>query len=130
MTPVVDAVVAAGVGDAASGRVRDGEAEPAVDVAFVWSLVGRGRQCRELRLVAGDDTGRDRSTVPWNLGCAERGVDETGSIPRRDPNHGLPADYKFHPVLVVECSDDEVRAALRGFAGSVGEGGGGRRARR
>lgn len=36
--------------------------------------------------------------------------------PTRDPNHGLAADYEFHPVLVVPRSDDEVRHAVRQFA--------------
>ena len=35
-----------------------------------------------------------------------------------DPNHGLPADHEFHPVLVTPRTDDEVRAAIRAFAGS------------
>lgn len=39
-----------------------------------------------------------------------------GGSPTRDPNHGLRADYEFHPVLVVERTDDEVRAAIRCFA--------------
>lgn len=34
----------------------------------------------------------------------------------RDPNHGLLADYEFSPVLVVECSDDELRRRIRAFA--------------
>lgn len=34
----------------------------------------------------------------------------------RDPNHGLAADYEFHPVLVAERSDDQVRQAIRFFA--------------
>ena len=36
--------------------------------------------------------------------------------PTRDPNHGLTADYEFHPVLVVPRGDDEVRNAVRRFA--------------
>lgn len=40
----------------------------------------------------------------------------SGEGPPRDPNHGLVADYEFHPVVVLECSDDEVRDAIRRFA--------------
>lgn len=40
----------------------------------------------------------------------------TYGTPTRDPNHGLPADYEFHPVLITGSSDDEVRAAIRTFA--------------
>lgn len=36
--------------------------------------------------------------------------------PTRDPNHGLLADHEFHPVLVRDRSDDDVRAAIRAFA--------------
>jgi hypothetical protein len=36
--------------------------------------------------------------------------------PTRDPNHGLLADYEFHPVLIEARMDDEVRAAIRAFA--------------
>ena len=39
-----------------------------------------------------------------------------GGTPTRDPNHGQLADYEFHPLLVVDRSDDEVRAAVRAFA--------------
>ena len=42
--------------------------------------------------------------------------------PTRDPNHGLPADYEFHPVLVVPQTNDEVRAAVRAFAVSFAGG--------
>jgi hypothetical protein len=38
--------------------------------------------------------------------------------PTRDPNHGLPADYEFHPVLAVARTDDDLRAAIRAFASS------------
>lgn len=41
----------------------------------------------------------------------------TDGTPRRDPNHGLLADYEFHPVLIEDRTDDEVRDALRLFAG-------------
>ncbi len=41
-------------------------------------------------------------------------VDETGRF--RDPNHGLVADYEFHPVLVTPESDDDVRLMIREFA--------------
>lgn len=36
--------------------------------------------------------------------------------PSRDPNHGLVADYEFHPMLVRARTDDEVRDAIRRFA--------------
>jgi len=36
--------------------------------------------------------------------------------PVRDPSHGLPADYEFHPVLVQSRTDDELREAIRRFA--------------
>ena len=45
------------------------------------------------------------------------GVTEDGSA-TRDPNHGLLADYEFHPVLVTARTDDEVRQAIRRFATS------------
>lgn len=38
------------------------------------------------------------------------------AMPRCDPKHGLAADYEFHPVLVAERSDDQVRQAIRSFA--------------
>jgi hypothetical protein len=45
------------------------------------------------------------------------GMDTTiDQIPIRDPNHGLPADYEFHPVLVVAKTDDELRNDIRRFA--------------
>ena len=40
----------------------------------------------------------------------------SGDGPPRDPNHGLVADYEFHPVLVLSRTDDEVRGAIRRFA--------------
>lgn len=33
-----------------------------------------------------------------------------------DPNHGLVADYEFHPMLMATRSDDDVRDAIRLFA--------------
>ncbi len=39
-----------------------------------------------------------------------------GGSPPRDPYHGLPGDYEFHPVLVAERTDAEVRHAMRRFA--------------
>lgn len=45
------------------------------------------------------------------------GVTSDGT-PSRDPNHGLLADYEFHPVLVKDLSDDQVRSAIRSFAAS------------
>ena len=50
-----------------------------------------------------------------------QGVVEGGS-PMRDPHHGLVADHVFHPVLVVDSTDANVRAAIRRFATAfVGE---------
>lgn len=40
----------------------------------------------------------------------------SGGTPTCDPNHGLLADYEFHPALVAPRTDDEVRAAIRRFA--------------
>ena len=34
----------------------------------------------------------------------------------RDPNHGMVADYEFHPVLTVPRTNAEVRHAIRAFA--------------
>ena len=34
----------------------------------------------------------------------------------RDPNHGLVADYEFHPVLVLPRTDEEVRQSIRRFS--------------
>ena len=45
------------------------------------------------------------------------GARDDGSA-SRDPNHGLPADFEFHPVLVVPRDDDEVREAIGTFAKS------------
>lgn len=39
-----------------------------------------------------------------------------GGRPPSDPHHGLPGDYEFHPVLVAERTDAEVRHAIRRFA--------------
>ena len=39
-----------------------------------------------------------------------------GGSPNRDPNHGLVADYEFHPVLVLTRADEEVRRVVRHFA--------------
>ena len=36
----------------------------------------------------------------------------------RDPNHGLPADFEFHPVLVEAHTDQQLRDSIRRFAGS------------
>ncbi len=43
------------------------------------------------------------------------GVDPDAS-PTRDPNHGLPGDHEFHPVLVEPRSDDDLREDIRRFA--------------
>lgn len=39
----------------------------------------------------------------------------TGASPTRDPNHGLVADYEFHPVLIRPSTDDAVRDGIRAF---------------
>lgn len=49
------------------------------------------------------------------------GVTSDGT-PTRDPNHGVLADYAFHPVLIEARTDDEVRAAIREFAGTFSGG--------
>jgi hypothetical protein len=49
------------------------------------------------------------------------GVTSDGT-PTRDPNHGLLADYQFHPMLIRARSDDDVRAAIRAFAASFAGG--------
>jgi len=43
------------------------------------------------------------------------GVDPD-AILTRDPNHGLPGDYEFHPVLLGSCSDEDLLASIRYFA--------------
>ncbi|MEP6658601.1 MAG: hypothetical protein ABJD24_01640 [Acidimicrobiales bacterium] len=45
------------------------------------------------------------------------GVTEEGTS-NRDPNHGLPADYEFHPVLISEKTDDTLRNDMRHYAHS------------
>ena len=63
---------------------------------------------------------------PVGLFAAIRGVPgvlnglgvDTDATATRDPNHGLPADYEFHPVLLVPDSDDELCARIREFASS------------
>lgn len=49
------------------------------------------------------------------------GVRSDGT-PTRDPDHGLVADYQFHPVLIRACTDDDVRADIRAFAASFAGG--------
>jgi hypothetical protein len=49
------------------------------------------------------------------------GVVPDGTL-TRDPDHGLPADYEFHPVLVVARTDVELRNAIRNFASSFAGG--------
>jgi len=46
------------------------------------------------------------------------GVLNAGESSNVDPNHGVPADHEFHPVLVAPRTDDEVRDAIRSFATS------------
>lgn len=41
-----------------------------------------------------------------------------GPSPSRDPQHGLPGDFEFHPVLVTAKTDDQVRTEIRRFAQS------------
>lgn len=67
-----------------------------------WPARSRLRARDLLRGVHGVLNGGDGSTDPW------RG--------RRDPNHGLRADYEFHPVLVRPRTDAEVREGIRTFA--------------
>ena len=43
------------------------------------------------------------------------GVTNTGTL-TRDPNHGTPGDYEFHPVLIVSRTDNEIRTSIREFA--------------
>jgi hypothetical protein len=43
------------------------------------------------------------------------GVTDEGT-PTRDPNHGLPADYEFHPVLLVPKWEDDLREEIRTVA--------------
>lgn len=44
-----------------------------------------------------------------------------GGTPTQDPNHGLTADYEFHPVLLRALSDqvlhEDIRRFARGFKG-------------
>lgn len=44
------------------------------------------------------------------IGTANRGT------ATRDAYHGLEPDHSFHPTLIVDRSDDQVRAAIRAFA--------------
>ena len=46
------------------------------------------------------------------------GVLNGGASRTVDPNHGLPGDHEFHPVLIRQRSDDDVRASIRSFAQS------------
>lgn len=46
------------------------------------------------------------------------GVLNAGESIAVDPNHGVPADHEFHPVLVTSRTDDEVRESIRTFARS------------
>ncbi|HXH56545.1 hypothetical protein [Iamia sp.] len=50
------------------------------------------------------------------------GVLNGGASRTVDPNHGLPGDHEFHPVLTRHRSDDEVRASIRSFAQSFAGG--------
>lgn len=53
---------------------------------------------------------RGTSGVLNGLGSA------SGGSPTRDPNHGLPGDHEFSPILIVDRTDDEVRDIIRSFA--------------
>lgn len=45
--------------------------------------------------------------------------DRSGGPSRlRDPHHGLPGDFEFHPVLITSKTDDQVRTEIRRFAQS------------
>ena len=44
------------------------------------------------------------------------------ATPTRDPNHGLPGDFEFHPILVAACTDEDLRNRIRSFAGSFAGG--------
>lgn len=35
-----------------------------------------------------------------------------------DPSHGLPADFEFHPVLVKDSTDEQLRGSIREFVAS------------
>jgi len=51
--------------------------------------------------------------VPGVLNGVGRHPDAT---PTRDPNHGLPGDHEFHPVLVSPLTDGQVCDGIRSFA--------------
>lgn len=42
----------------------------------------------------------------------------SGGNPTRDAYHGEEPDHQFHPTLIVDKSDEDVRAAIRAFAHS------------
>lgn len=45
------------------------------------------------------------------------------ATPTCDPSHGLVADHQFHPVLIRDRTDDDVRSAIRAFASGFSGGG-------
>lgn len=57
------------------------------------------------------------SAVRGTAGCLNGVAAGLEGTPTRDPNHGLPADYEFHPVLIAPSSDEDVRRTIRAFAG-------------
>lgn len=59
---------------------------------------------------------RTRDILFGGHGVLNGGGVAIDGAPSRDPNHGLPADYEFHPVLVLTRTDDDVRAAICRFA--------------
>lgn len=103
----------------AAGRgVRHGEAQQRAGRPVLRALVGRARRPRELRLAAWGSRPRPASAPAGRSGVLNGiGVDADGR-PSRDPNHGLPGDHEFHPVLVEPRSDDDLREDLRRFARS------------
>ena len=98
----------------AQGRhLRHCQAQPALGGALVQALVGGSRRLGELRMVAESHA----AALPWRAarctGCTQWcRSDRAGSL-TWDPNHGLPADYEFHPVLIKASTDDEVREGIR-----------------
>lgn len=51
-------------------------------------------------------------------GCLNGIATPAGGTPTRDAYHGDEPDHWFHPTLIVDKSDDDVRAEIRAFAHS------------